>query len=65
MSAETEVGADLFNRPADRRALVTRQVVHDDDVAGGERRRQDLLDVCEEAGAIDWPIKHGGGGSGR
>jgi len=57
-----ELGADVLNRPSDRWTLVTGQVVHDDDVAGGERRRQDLLDVREEAGAIDRTIKHGGRG---
>lgn len=57
-----ELGADVLNRPSDRWTLMTGQVVHDDDVAGGERRRQDLLDVREEARAIDRTIKHGGRG---
>ena len=54
---EPQVGADVFNRPADGRTLVTRQVVHDDDVARGERRREDLLDVSEETCAVDRTIK--------
>ena len=36
---------------------MTRQVVHDDDVARGERRREDLLDVGEETCAVDRTIK--------
>ena len=57
-----ELGADVLNGPPDRWTLVTGQIVHDDDVAGGERRRQDLFDVGEEARAIDGAIKHGGRG---
>ena len=60
-----ETRADPFNRAADSRTLVTRQVVHDDDVAGCERRGQDLLDVSEEAGAVDRAIKHGRRGEAR
>ena len=51
--------------PADHGTLVTRQVVHDDDVAGRQRRDQDLLDVGEEAGPIDRAIKHGRRGEAR
>ena len=54
--------SDVFNRPADRGTLVTRQVIHDDDVARREGRDQDLLNVGEEARAIDRAIKHGRGG---
>lgn len=32
---------------------MTRQVVHDDDVAGGKGRREDLLDVGEDTHAVD------------
>ena len=60
-----EAGAGVFDRVADGQALVARQVVHDDDVAGGERRHQDLLDVREEACAINRAIKDGRGGEAR
>ena len=50
--------ADGFDRSSHRGALVTRQVVHDD-VAGRERWHQDLLDVGQQTGAVDRPIKHG------
>ena len=48
-----------FDRSSHRGALVTRQVVQDDDVARRERWRQDLLDVGQKTGAVDRPIKHG------
>ena len=51
--------ADGFDRSSHRGALVTRQGVHDDDVAGRERWHQDLLDVGQTTGAVDRPIKHG------
>ena len=54
--------ADVFNRAADCRTLVTRQIVHDEDVAGRERRDQDLFDVREEAHAVDRAVKNGRGG---
>ena len=38
---------------------MTREVVHDDDVARRERWRQDLLDVGQKTGAVDRAIKHG------
>lgn len=62
---EPQAGAGRFNRAPDGRALVTRQVVHDDDIAGRERRDQDLLDVGKEAGAINWPVEHARGGEAR
>jgi hypothetical protein len=37
---------------------VSWQIVHDDDVAGPQRRRQHLLDIGEESGAVHWPIQH-------
>lgn len=60
-----EARPDVFNRTAHRRALVTRQVVQDDDVPGGQRRDEDLLDVGEEARAINRAIKHGRRGEAR
>ncbi len=60
-----ETGPAVLNRSADRRTLVTRQVVHDDDIAGGQRRDEDLLDVSEEARAVDRAIEDGGRGEAR
>ena len=54
-----ELRADGFDRSSHRGALVTREVVHDDDVARRERWRQDLLDVGQKTGAVDRAIKHG------
>ncbi len=54
-----ELRVDGFDRSSHRGALVTRQVVQDDDVAGRERWHQDLLDVGQKTGAVDRPIKHG------
>lgn len=54
-----ETRARGLKRPPDRWTFVTRQVVHDDNVAGRQRRDQDLLDVGEEAHAIDRPIEDG------
>jgi hypothetical protein len=44
----------------DRVALVTAEVVHDDNVAGVEASEQDLLDIALEALAVDRPVKHAG-----
>jgi hypothetical protein len=41
---------------------VTAEIVHDDDVAGFERRHEDLLDIGEEAEAVDRPIDDAGSG---
>lgn len=38
-------------------SLVTTEIVHDDDVAELEARTEKLLDVGEEAGAIDRPVE--------
>jgi hypothetical protein len=48
----------VFDRAADRRPRVTRPVVHDDEVAGGERWRQDRLERGEAACAGDRASKH-------
>ena len=54
-----ETRPDVFNRATDRRTLVTRQVVHDHDVAGRQRRDQDLLDRGQETRAVNRTVKHG------
>jgi hypothetical protein len=38
------------------------EIVHDDDVAGPQRGKQDLLDVGGEAFAIDWALEQLGRG---
>ena len=41
---EAQLGADGLDGASDRRWLVRLQVVHDDDVAGGQSRHQNLFD---------------------
>ena len=41
---------------------MTAEIVHDDDVAGFEHGHEDLLDIGEEAKAVDRPIEDAGGG---
>ena len=40
------------------RLFVHRQVIEDDDIAGAERRHQDLVDVGEKAHIVDRAIEH-------
>jgi len=54
---EEKVRADRTNGPAHGVALVAAEIVHDDDVAGLERRHQELLDIGFEAFAVDGSIK--------
>lgn len=56
-----DLRADAFNRGADLRLFVYDEVIEDDDIAGSERRRQDLFDVGEKADVIDRAIEHGWG----
>jgi hypothetical protein len=51
----------LLNRDADFGLLVGGEVVEDDDVAGSERRHQDLLDIRAKRGAVHRAIEHGRG----
>lgn len=55
---EQQLGPDTADRLADGGPLVASQIVHDDDVAGRERRQQELLDVIGKALAIDRLIEH-------
>ncbi|MCP1838904.1 hypothetical protein ACVIHI_008177 [Bradyrhizobium sp. USDA 4524] len=48
----THAGADSLDRLADTGDLVSAQVVHEDDVALAQGRRQDLLDISQERGPI-------------
>lgn len=61
---ESERRADTFNREPDRRMFVDGQVVEDDDIAGPERRREDLIDIRAEGGLIDGAIEDSRGGEG-
>ena len=54
---EEKPRADSTDGPAHGMALVAAEIVHDDDVAGLERRHQELLDIGFEAFAIDRSIK--------
>jgi hypothetical protein len=42
---EERPGADRANGPTHRMALVAAEIVHDDNVAGLERRHEELLDI--------------------
>jgi hypothetical protein len=50
-------GASRANELAHRFALVTAEIVHDDDVAFAKLGHEDLLDVGSKALAIDRPVK--------
>src|SRR3546814_9665099 len=47
---------------SDGEGLVGGQVVHDDDVAGAERRHQDLLDIGEECDLVHRTVERHRGG---
>jgi len=51
-----------FDRLVDASNLVAQEIVHDNDIAGLQRRREDLLDIGEEAIAVDRTIEDGRGG---
>jgi len=57
---EAQFGAGPLDGVAHGGGLVGGQVVHDDDVAGPERRHQDLLDVSQEGAAMHGTIEHHG-----
>jgi len=57
---ESEVRACGLNRGSHLGLFVHRQVVEDDDVAGLQRRHQDLLDVGQEARIVDGAIEDSG-----
>lgn len=50
---EQQLGSDAANGLADSGAFVTAQIVHDDHVAGRQGRDKELLDIVDEALAID------------
>ena len=58
---EQQPRTDAADRVADGGALVARQVVHDDNVAGRERRHEALLDIVGEALTVDRLVEHARG----
>jgi len=56
---KTQLRADGFNGLAYRRLLVQRQIVEHDDIATPERRHEDLLDVGQKGGIVEWAVKDG------
>ena len=54
-----EVRASSFDGDADFRRSVCAQVVEDHDVAGPQRRHEDLLHVGEKAGTVDGAVEDG------
>jgi hypothetical protein len=57
---EEEVGFCDVDGGANGAAFMTAEVLHDDNVAGRERREEKLLDISAEACAIDRPsMTHG------
>src|SRR5262249_28744026 len=59
---EEQLGADAADQTAHSLALVTAQIVHDDDIAGAEGRDQELLNIGAKAGAVDWSVDDAGRG---
>ncbi len=57
---EEELGAGGADGAADGLAFVAAEIVHDDDVAGLERRDEELLDIGAEALAVDRPVEDAG-----
>ena len=57
---EQELGTSAADRLADGGPFVTAQIIHDDDVAGRERRHQELLDILSKALAVDRLVEHAG-----
>lgn len=54
---EEKPRSDSTDGPAHGVTLVAAEIVHDDDVAGLERRHEELLDIGFEAFAVDRSIK--------
>ncbi len=49
---------DAFDERAHRGGFMRRQVVHDDDVAGGQRRQNERVDTGDEGFAVHRPVEH-------
>ncbi len=59
---EEQLGASGADQLANHPAFVAAEIVHDHDVAGGQGRHQELLDIGAEAGAVDRPVDNAGCG---
>jgi hypothetical protein len=59
---KSQPSADAFDRGLYLGLFMDDEVVEHDDVAGPQRRHEDLLDVGEKRGIVDRPIEHRGGG---
>ena len=57
---EPQPRADRLDGRPDLRLAMDGEVVEDDDVAGAERRHQDLLHVRQKTRVVDRPIEDGG-----
>jgi hypothetical protein len=57
---EQEPGSGRADRLADGGTLVAAQIVHDNDIAGRQRRDQELGDIGGEAFAVDRPVEYAG-----
>jgi hypothetical protein len=54
------MGASSANGAADRAAFVRAEVIHDNDVAGAQRRSEHLFDISLETFAVDWTVEDAG-----
>ncbi len=57
---EQQPGSSGADGLADGCALVTAEIVHDDDIAGSQRGHEELLDPCGKALAVDRAIEDAG-----
>lgn len=55
---EQELGTGAADRLANGGPFVAGEVIHDDDIAGRERRHEALLDIVGEALAVDRLVEH-------
>jgi len=58
---EPEMGARAREGRGHGGVLVHGEVIEDDDIAGPERRHEDLFDIGEKRGGIDRAVEDGGG----
>jgi hypothetical protein len=57
---EEQLGTDGADQLTDGTAFVAAEIVHDDNVTGGQGGQQELLDIGAEAGAVDRPVDDAG-----
>ena len=57
-----QVGTGGFNGVAHGEGFVRGQIIHDDDVSGRKRRREDLLHIGQEGGAVHGAVEDHGRG---